>query len=241
MACLDIEQFAAIKIQCQNCHQFYPKCDFVGKKFKGKQLVKKCIKCRIVDKHGTIKRSENKLEIIQEFLSQGCSMGLCPPNTKAAECDHLPKKHKKFKLADYKLYSINEIKVELQKCQPLCRFCHSVKTKKEAQADEFMLSQTKQNIDNRQLVERNKKYVLAKKFEIGNCAICKLNVREEWIQAFHFDHVGNGAKEKINDISTLQSKTYSIDVIQTEINKCRLLCADCHFDETQKQLNLLLV
>lgn len=78
-------------LECKNCKQFYPVDYYVGKRFKGKTLVKKCIKCRVVDKNGWKRRNEEKINIIQNFLSQGCSVGKCPKDRKATECDHINK------------------------------------------------------------------------------------------------------------------------------------------------------
>jgi hypothetical protein len=114
-----------------------------------------------------------------------------------------------------------------------------MKTKEESYIDSSLLSQDPKIIANRSIVDRNRKYVFEQKMKIGECAICKLKIKKEWIHAFHFDHYGDGIDTKNNDISTLQNKTSSLSVIQTEIDKCQLVCADCHFDITQKQINKL--
>lgn len=44
-------------------------------------------------------------------------------------------------------------------------------------------------------------------------------------RVFEFDHIeGN----KINDVSQLVAEGYSWGVIQNEINKCEIVCANCH-------------
>jgi cytochrome c2 len=226
-------------IKCKNCKQFYSADCYIGKKFKGKTFVKRCIKCRIVDKNGCNKRNKEKINLIQTFLSKGCAIGKCPTGRKATECDHIDAANKKFKLSDYKLHTIDEIMDELKKCNPICRFCHSIKTKNESYIDPNLLSQDKKIIVNRSLVDRNRKYVIEQKIKIGECEICKLKIKIDWIYAFHFNHYGDGLFTKINDISTLQSKPTSLYKIQDEIDKCNLCCVDCHFDITQKQLNNL--
>ena len=178
--------------KCKNCLQLYPIDHFFGKRFKGKTIVKKCIKCRIVDKNGCNARNITKRNLIQTFLLNACAIGKCPAGRKAAECDHIDKTSKLFQLSDYKLYTIEQIIEELKKCQPVCRFCHSIKTKDESYINPLTLSQNPKNILNRKIVIRNKKYVIDQKIKIKKCAICLLEIQNDWLHAFHFDHYENG-------------------------------------------------
>ena len=43
-------------------------------------------------------------------------------------------------------------------------------------------------------------------------------------QVLEFDHISG----KTKDISAMVGQGYSLDTIQTEIDKCRVLCANCH-------------
>ena len=58
------------------------------------------------------------------------------------------------------------------------------------------------------------------KLEAG-CETCGYN---ENPKALQFDHL----RDKFRDVSVLVSKNYSWDTIQKEIDKCRVLCANCH-------------
>jgi len=44
-------------------------------------------------------------------------------------------------------------------------------------------------------------------------------------RVLEFDHV-NG--KKINNVSTMVSCGWSLDSIKNEINKCEIVCANCH-------------
>ena len=50
-----------------------------------------------------------------------------------------------------------------------------------------------------------------------------------------FDHKDN--TNKINDVSTLISKGYSWNIIENEIKKCDIRCANCHRRRTAEQFN----
>lgn len=48
-----------------------------------------------------------------------------------------------------------------------------------------------------------------------------------------FDHINE--KDKFKEISTLISEKYGIETIKTEIEKCQILCANCHLKKTAEQ------
>ena len=50
-----------------------------------------------------------------------------------------------------------------------------------------------------------------------------------------FDHID--PKTKRNDISTMAAHGYSIATLEKEIEKCIILCANCHRQKTAKQQN----
>lgn len=50
-----------------------------------------------------------------------------------------------------------------------------------------------------------------------------------------FDHID--PKTKRNDVSTMATHGYSIESIEKEIEKCIILCANCHRQKTAKQQN----
>lgn len=67
--------------------------------------------------------------------------------------------------------------------------------------------------------QRNRDYVKEVK-EDGCCQNCG----ESCPVALDFHHTG----EKKNDVATLVNKEYSLDKIKSEIDKCELVCSNCH-------------
>jgi len=55
-----------------------------------------------------------------------------------------------------------------------------------------------------------------------SCATCK----EKDVRVLGFHHID--PRTKTMEIANLVSLGYSLDVIKTEIKKCRVLCANCH-------------
>jgi hypothetical protein len=72
-----------------------------------------------------------------------------------------------------------------------------------------------------QLRERNKKFVDTYKLERG-CSRCGF---KDYAVCLDFHHcIG----EKENNISIMVNRAFSLENIQTEIDKCIILCANCH-------------
>lgn len=73
-----------------------------------------------------------------------------------------------------------------------------------------------------------KKYQLVM-YKGGKCEICGYN--KMCLGAYHFHHLN--PKEKSFGISAC---TKSFDYLKTEVDKCQLLCANCHAEEHEKLL-----
>lgn len=56
-------------------------------------------------------------------------------------------------------------------------------------------------------------------------SVCCLDCGEKDIRVLEFDHVKD---TKINDVSSLVWRACSIQTIKNEINKCEVVCANCH-------------
>lgn len=74
----------------------------------------------------------------------------------------------------------------------------------------------------------NRQYI-AKIKQDSICADCKEDYLPHILQ---FDHVRG---EKLGDISTLV-KTSSLEVVKEEIDKCEVVCANCHAERTYSRL-----
>lgn len=82
--------------------------------------------------------------------------------------------------------------------------------------------------DNKARREAAKDY-LRKIKESNPCADCD-NFWPYYVM--HFDHVRG---EKIVEVSALASKGWSIKRIETEVEKCDVVCANCHAERTWKR------
>jgi hypothetical protein len=78
--------------------------------------------------------------------------------------------------------------------------------------------------------QRNRDKVLEIKRD-GSCAHCK--IQNHVVLQFH--HHGDGRANKSSSVSKLLADSKSWDVIQAEIDKCIILCANCHVIEHEKE------
>ena len=74
--------------------------------------------------------------------------------------------------------------------------------------------------------QERRRYGQLKKIEIGKCEICELVCDEHTHVAFCFDHLDR--KTKVANISKMVWSSFTIQQIDDEIAKCRLLCHCCH-------------
>ena len=63
------------------------------------------------------------------------------------------------------------------------------------------------------------------------CTICG----EQDIRTFELDHIN--PKEKLFNVSQAVRLGYSWSAVETELKKCRILCANCHRKHTATQAN----
>lgn len=82
---------------------------------------------------------------------------------------------------------------------------------------------------------RKVEYVNNVKLNIGECAMCSVKVTKETFCCFDFDHIDR--KNKTGNISYLVNS--SIEKIDKEIAKCRLLCCKCHKLHTIEQMGYI--
>lgn len=75
---------------------------------------------------------------------------------------------------------------------------------------------------------RNKEYVDGIK-STTPCTDCKIIYAPYIMQ---FDHVGD---DKRGAVANLVREGVSIETLQTEINKCELVCANCHAERTHER------
>ncbi len=84
------------------------------------------------------------------------------------------------------------------------------------------------------LLRKNRSYKLKRNFinsaKNKPCTDCGIKYP---FYVMDFDHVGGSTK--INDIANMVSRNLSISKIQNEINKCQIVCANCHRIRTYKR------
>ena len=85
----------------------------------------------------------------------------------------------------------------------------------------------------RQRRAMRREYIAAKKLELG-CCECGY---KEHHAALHFDHIDRDTKHK--EVSKLASEGASFEAIDAEIDKCRVICANCHSIHSYEQKHFL--
>lgn len=117
--------------------------------------------------------------------------------------------------------SVEALQVEVEKCVLRCAICHIRRSK-----DQF-------NWGNREDSRKRKEFVDRKKVEAAGCEECGF-FEADLLEALHWDHLDRS--EKFNNVSEMVATYASLDDIEAEITKCRLLCANCHRRHTYDQM-----
>ena len=198
--------------KCKNCGRNISIINFLSLNSIEYKLVQYCIKCRIKDTNRYNKRVEPYQILFNKFKEKPCIQCKC---TIAIEADHINPSKKINKLSDYSYWVSKPIelyKIELDKCQPLCSICHSIKSNKN--------------------IRQTKARKLINSYKINKaCELCNKLCIEGYECSFDLDHIDQN--DKVKDISQMKN----VDDIENEIKKCRLLCRNCHqiWSNTQKE------
>lgn len=121
--------------------------------------------------------------------------------------------------------SIKRIQEEMNKCEIVCSNCHRERTHNRS---------VHQNVNKKSKTPtRDKLFLIVNKIkESSSCMDCD--------QSYHsyqmdFDH--RDQTLKINGITDMIVSQQSIEIIMSEIDKCDLICANCHAMRSSIQLN----
>ena len=69
-------------------------------------------------------------------------------------------------------------------------------------------------------------HIIAKKLEIGHCHDCNIKATEHNFVIFQFDHLDRHTKTA--KIADMVKTKHTINDIDIEINKCQMVCGNCH-------------
>jgi len=207
--------------QCTNCGRVQKTDQFVSSRVRRKKLTARCLTCRSSVKRSQVKptTTTGKCKAAWEewkakhtCLSCGCT------DARLLEADHQHSKVNKCSEYNYWAYNggIEALKKELTKCLPLCCFCHRIKSKRERG------TQMKKSV----LTKR--KIIDDEKLRRGACLVCKRVVTKETTCGFDFDHID--PPQKVIAISQLVYKSFDYfnAHFQSEVQKCQMLCSNCH-------------
>ena len=160
--------------------------------------------------------------LITDIKKQSQCVDCGEKNHLTLEFDHIDPSEKTNLVS--KLTTIEKVKSEIAKCELRCGYCHYMKTQ----------STKKVKIWEGQAANKAafvKEYKLAKK----DCAECHRLIHKSNIGAFEMDHLCQENKtDKISKMVEL--KKYTFDDLKEELEKCRMLCRNCHWIRTKYQL-----
>lgn len=159
----------------------------------------------------------------QELLAlKGGQCEICAYNAckRALSYHHVDPTTKNFQLSSNNLYrSWDEIIEESKKCRLLCQNCHANLHEEERN----------KTVSKRDSI-RKEKYTICKKEFInkmgGKCNRC--NYDSIYIQSFTFHH--KNKLEKLFPLDCIAFATRDEKELQAEVNKCELLCFNCHME-----------
>lgn len=183
-----------------------------------------CHQCRNARNKYRQKTRDFKIEYKKTYSCVQCGLdGSEGENWKLMEFDHLERDKKEYLVSNIR--SLTTLKYEIVKCQILCCRCHRIKSKRERPDQVYpnKSTATKTSRINQLKIDKG-------------CEKCGYT-NSEFPCTLDFDHLDEFRDQKYKRIA--QMKTYSWEKIQAEIDKCRVLCANCHRLHTRKQLKYL--
>lgn len=246
------------KKRCSKCHKWHP----LESHFRSVSIseTKMCKQCRLKQNNTRQNiRWERYCEIKKKLVSEknGCEW----PDYKCEEIDvrciqfdHINPDCKSFEISKWShILSLDESSLinEISKCRLLCAFHHNInsarqrKNKQENCSGEtgekykcfqdkelVLLDSSNTKLAKKKLRMENKIKLSEKKIEMSKCSMCARVVTENECEGFDFDHLDQ--YQKFMNISTMV-RHYSWKKIVIEMDKCRLLCANCHRKHTVTQ------
>lgn len=216
--------------QCPGCLSVRKKTDFTLDSIE----FKSCSRCREYNRKTSLKRhSDRRVFLLQLKIDKGGKCVDCgTTDLELLEFDHITTD--KVNVVR-RIYNYEGMKNEADKCVLRCCTCHMIKTEKTVtnqQIDET--STNKMTLYLRKMRKIAREYIRNVKLNCGGCTECGW-FDERYLRALHFDHIDHNNKSEC--VSTLMKQGSKLETLQAEIDKTRILCANCHRKRTLRQFN----
>lgn len=164
-----------------------------------------------------LKLKDQKLKIVNQLKSKGCTDCGKKYSEVAMDLDHVGKKRKDISSIIQQDRGIQFLMDELKECEVVCSNCHRIRSKNRKSKTKFSVRQC---------------WWIVQELKSFPCERCK-NMYDS--VCMDFDHIDIKTKKfritKYKDRSIMKS----LKPLLNEIKKCRLLCSNCHRIETKKQ------
>jgi hypothetical protein len=163
-----------------------------------------------------------KIAYIQKYkLDRGCVDCGYRKHPAALEFDHLPEFEKSFSIGKgCASKGWKSIETELAKCEVICGRCHILRTL--ARRDDRIL-------ETEQQLRKYRRYRMVSEIKLlVGCTDCGWAGHSEALQ---FDHLPNTTKA----FNISNSYLLSVEKILNEIEKCEVVCTNCHAIRTDSR------
>ncbi len=205
---------------CKICHNLFQKSSpnhkYCSKRCKNKAAHPACTRARK-------KRGLNRKYKFVQYLGDKCSTCGYKSCLSALVFHHRNPADKSFTLDQSNLYKYGDATLiaELAKCDLLCQNCHAELHEIERNANR---SQNPRSISKYKQSVNNKLKLIAN--HGGRCNSCGYN--KSFTQSYCFHHLD--PTTKLFEVNALSCKTKAFAIVETEAQKCQLLCLNCHHE-----------
>ena len=141
---------------------------------------------------------------------------------KRAECDRRYRELNKEKIADYKRKHREENK------EKMAEYNKKWREENKEERSEYAKKWREENKENRleyAKAHRDKRRAYCREYLGGKCVVCGTT------HNLQFDHI----KREEKKYNITEKLTIKFDNLKEELDKCQLLCVDCHLEKTAKE------
>lgn len=218
-------------MECGKCHAQLPAAEFATSKRGAKYWCMPCYRAYFhargeihlrQTKAARTRRRARARRFVKGILSVSCCTDCGHDDALALEFDHVAGKRANVSLLIAEGFSLRRLNDEISLCEVVCVNCHRRRT----------LARVGKRRLHRQTVEvepwparRRNLLRLCDELDGAVCADCATGDRD----VLEFDH----RSEKRNNVINLACSEYSLEVLEAEIAKCDIRCANCHRRRTR--------